>query len=105
MPLGAAQSIFSGPVITIDPNIKTNKKQSKNMKEYMKKAKRGEVGGPANLLARAPKEKAMKMIAATNMPNQFKLSKTNSVAKTHHHDNKGPSAKATYISNRISTLQ
>ena len=104
MPKQAAQPIFSGPVITIGPNVKTSKKQTKNMKEYIKKAKRGGVGGPANLLAREPKVKAMEMIAATNMPNQLKLSKNNPIAKTQHHDNKGPSAKAAYISNRISTL-
>ena len=55
MPPQAAQPTFSGPVITIGPDTKENKKQSKNMKEYIKKAKRGGVGGPANLLARAPK--------------------------------------------------
>ena len=76
------------------------------MKEYIKKAKRGGVGGPGNLLARAPKVKAMEMIAATNMPNQFKLSKNNSVVNTQYHDNRVvPSAKAAYISNRISTLE
>ena len=70
------------------------------MKEYIKKAKKGGVGGPGNLAAREPKVKAMEMIAATSMSNQFKPV----AKKQQNYDNKGASAKAAYISNRISTL-